>query len=291
MKIMQEGLGKIIVQPMGGLANRMRVLAFCYYIAQKYNARLECKWTVNEELNAPFESIFQPVDFPVVNVYGKQYLLRRSRRWWRNLPAYCQLRKEKIDLWLSSDCVDRAISPATDSNRRKFCNQIENAVIEGETIYLATGNYLGEYTDISFLSPIESILKNVEKCLALFEDGHSYGVHIRRTDNEWSIKHSPIELFENKINEIIKQDPRAKFYLATDDQETANLLIAKYGKHIVYKEKELTRKSENGIKEAVTDMWILGHMDKIYGSYWSSFSEIASWINNKPLYCVSDESI
>ena len=291
MKIMQENTGKIIVQPMGGLANRMRVLAFCFYITQKHNARLECKWMVNEELQAPFESIFKSVNFYVENVYGTQYLLKKSRRWWRNIPAYYYLLKERIDLWLPSNYADEVIDPAKDDSRREFCRKIEDALIEGKTVYLATGNYLGEYTDISFFSPIESILQNVEKCLTLFEKGHSYGLHIRRTDNEWSIKHSPIELFENKINEIIKQDTRAKFYLATDDQETANLMTAKYGKHIVYKEKELTRKSENGIKEAVADMWILGHMDTIYGSYWSSFSEVASWINNKPLYCISDESI
>lgn len=280
--------GKLIVQPMGGLANRMRVLAFAKQVTDLCHAELRCYWSVNEELYAPFEMLFTTKEVSVENACGKQWQLFKSRKWWKNIHAYVWLKIHGVDVWLSYDHVCEIVSKGTAQERKILTLQIENALRNGKTVYLATGDYLGEYTDISFIEPTHEIMQKVNEALSAFTPGHSYGLHIRRTDNTWAIEHSPIELFEKKIEEIITADSLAKFYLATDDNETANYLCAKYGDRIVYRFKELSRTTESGMQEAVIDMWILGNMSEIYGSYWSSFSEVASWINNKPIYCISD---
>lgn len=281
--------GKIIVQPTDGLANRMRVLAFCKKVAEECDSDMLCIWTMDGTLNSPFESLFNNPGFPVQNVCGNQYQLWKYRRWWRNTCAWYWLVKYHVNVWMPRNVVDTMLQKGAEDELMAFKNKIVNALRNGDTIYFATGSYMGDYHDISFLTPVYDIMKEVTKSVSLFETDHSYGLHIRRTDNTWAIEHSPIELFERKIEDIISNDSKAKFYLATDDAKTAEYLCNRYGERIVYREKELSRTTENGIREAVIDMWILGNMDVIYGSYYSSFSSLASWINNKPLICVCNE--
>ena len=284
-------VGRLIVQPMGGLANRMRVLAFAKHVTDICQAELKCFWSVNDELYAPFETLFVAKGLVVKNVYGKQRQIFKNKKWWKNIPAYIWLKLHGVDIWLSYNYVIEATTKGTENERLQFTDFLERELKNGKTVYLATGEYLSECSEISFIQPIDEIKQKVNEALSVFESRHGYGLHIRRTDNTWAIEHSPIELFERKIEEIIDADSKAKFYLATDDIETANFLQTKYKDHIVYREKELSRTSENGIREADIDMWILANLDAIYGSYWSSFSEVASWIYNKPIKCISDESM
>ncbi|MBR4705494.1 MAG: hypothetical protein IKP02_07865 [Paludibacteraceae bacterium] len=280
--------GKLIVQPMGGLANRIRVLAYCFQLSMYSHADMVCRWAVNNELYAPFDSLFQSVPFKITNVYGKQWLQTYQRKWYKRLISKIKRCIHGIDVWLPYDYVEDALKDGTEKERGALTERIKVALLQGQTVYIATGAWLGTVTNISYLQPVESIRKRIKENTSVFEKGHCYGLLIRRTDNTWSIEHSPIELFEHKIEEIISKDKKVKFYLATDDAETAQHLYSKYGDCIVYREKELSRTSESGIREAVIDMWLLGNMDEIYGSYWSSFSEVASWIHHKPLYCISD---
>lgn len=279
--------GKLIVQPMGGLANRMRVLSFSRWMADRCGVELNCLWNVNDELYAPINTIFQPLPFSVKDMYGSQPQMRRSGKWYKNIKAYWWLLRNRIDMWLSYDHVEEALDDDNETVRAILAEEIEKTLRDGKTVYMATGDMLSNCKDMSIYRPTESIMEDVNNYMTPFEKGHRYGLHIRRTDNTWAIEHSPIDLFENKIEEIIAKDKLAKFYLATDDADTAKHLCDKYGEYIVYREKELSRTSESGIREAVIDMWLLGNMDEIYGSYWSSFSEVASWIHNKPLYCIS----
>ena len=278
--------GFLIVQPMGGLANRMRVLSFAKYITDKCGSDLKCLWSVDGDLHAPIDSIFKPLPFETTNVFDRQWQMRRSKKWYKNIRAYIWLLLNRVDVWLSYDHVDTALKNDTKEERAILTAQIVDSLRKGKMVYLSTGDYLDNCTDVSFFVPVDDIQDKINSYLSDFEHGHSYGIHIRRTDNTWAIEHSPIELFESKINEIQLKDPMAKFYLATDDAETAKNLCDKFGKCIVYREKEISRTTESGIYEAVIDMWMLANMDEIYGSYWSSFSEVASWRYNKPLQCL-----
>lgn len=281
--------GKIIVQPMDGLANRMRVIAFCYQLAKETHAEMLCLWTIDGGLSASFESLFCNYDFEIKNIYGKSHQTWKHKRWWRNLHSYIWLLLNHVDVWIPKNCVTELVGNGSDKEISVFKARLRKSLEQGKTIYLASGDYMG-ISDMSIFSPVSTIMKVVTECLFNFDKNHSYGLHIRRADNAWAIEHSPIELFERQINEIIQNDMNAKFYLSTDDYKTAQYLVSKYKEYIVYRPKELTRNTENGIREAVADMWILSQMDTIYGSYWSSFSEVASWINNKPYCCLTNIS-
>lgn len=66
--------------------------------------------------------------------------------------------------------------------------------------------------------------------------------------------------------------------MATDDLETENELIEKFTYKIITYKKELSRNTKKGIIDALIDLYCLSKTKYIFGSYWSSFSDIASRI-------------
>jgi hypothetical protein len=132
-------------------------------------------------------------------------------------------------------------------------------------------------------SPTLKIMEKVDEIL-LGEDTFC-GVHIRRTDNVWSVEHSPDEIFEKYMQQEIAFG--RKIYLATDDADLKQRFLTKYGSNIIsQKVNDLKRENEIGIKEAYIDLLCLSRSKKIYGSYWSSFSNMAACIGNTELLIV-----
>ena len=109
----------------------------------------------------------------------------------------------------------------------------------------------------------------------------SIGIHIRRTDNFWSIEHSPTELFIKMCHEEILRDPDIKFYLATDDKTVEHDFKQLFNDRIcLYEKDEVVRSTKEGIFDAVVDLYNLSNCRIIYGTYKSSFSDIAARIGN-----------
>lgn len=110
------------------------------------------------------------------------------------------------------------------------------------------------------------------------------GIHIRRTDNAESISRSPTELFERAIETEIEKNPNAQFYLATDSAEDQQRLISIFGSRIIANaNKTISRKTQQGMVDALVDLVCLSRSAKIFGSYWSSFSETAATLGETEL--------
>ena len=61
----------IIIQPSGGLCNRMRVINSGWKLARERKEKLQILWNCNAELNCPFESLFQPVtEFKITSIHS-----------------------------------------------------------------------------------------------------------------------------------------------------------------------------------------------------------------------------
>lgn len=112
---------------------------------------------------------------------------------------------------------------------------------------------------------------------------NSIGLHIRRTDNKESIRCSTDALFFNVIDQTLRNDPSVKFYLATDSQETKRIFQEKYPQNIVVNPAKAARDTKDGIITAMVEMILLSRTKKIFGSYYSSYSEAAALLGNVPL--------
>ena len=72
-------------------------------------------------------------------------------------------------------------------------------------------------------------------------------------------------------------------YLATDSEEVKREMKERYGDRIFCSGKKADRGSLEGIREGITDMYTLARTQKIYGSFQSSFSDMAAQIGGVPL--------
>ena len=107
---------------------------------------------------------------------------------------------------------------------------------------------------------------------------HTIGVHIRRTDNKASILQSPTELFVDAIDKEVEQNDDTVIFLATDSEAIKDEMRSRYGRRLLTAGDEADRNSITGIKGGVVDMYTLARTNRIYGSFQSSFSELASQI-------------
>ncbi|MDE5839199.1 MAG: hypothetical protein K2H39_09095 [Paramuribaculum sp.] len=284
---MAHDIPKIVFNPIGGLANRMRVLASGISLAVELDCPYEIVWYRNWELNARFEDIFKispeikdKIVYPDAIKYNLLYSVPRKR----NLFVSDILSRSYFGVTLR-DCTkplqDLILYDKYDETKtlvRKSLEKGKNAFIQGGIQFYPYTTQLYRH----LFTPVDSISKRVEELITrLGKD--SIGIHIRRTDNTQSILHSPDFLFIREINDALKRNPDVRFYLATDDEPTKLKFKELYGDRIIYSESEADRNSITGIKDAATEMFVLSHTSRIIGSFYSSFSEAAATLGGKQL--------
>jgi len=103
--------------------------------------------------------------------------------------------------------------------------------------------------------------------------GPRVGVHIRRTDHKKAILHSPTAAF---IAAMAKCSENTVFILATDSEKEVELLKAEFTGRVFTLANVNERWSPLGVKNAIVDMLGLASCRKIFGSYDSSFSQMAA---------------
>ncbi len=247
----------IIVQPLGGLCNRMRVIVGAISLAQMMRKQLTIIWTQDATLNAQFSDLFEPIPYKMVECQLDSWRYKALYHWYKDAKR-CMILD---DQWISTNARGKDYEEWRDKIERK------NLFLQTNLDILFEGDY-------SLLKPRMSVIKalNSVKC-----DHNTIGLHIRRTDNANAVKYSPTSLFFAKVEEELKANPQMKFYLATDDPSEEKAFIEKFGESVlIYRKHSLDRNNPIAIKDALVDLYNLSHCRKIYGSYWSSFSDTAA---------------
>ena len=129
--------------------------------------------------------------------------------------------------------------------------------------------------------PTDEIIDEIKKRCSAFTTP-TFGLHIRRTDNTISIAESPITLFIQQIEQDLKKYPEARFYLATDSEKIKERLRELFGNRILYSPCKANRNSIEGMKEAVIELYTLANTNYFHGSYYSSFSDLAAILSDRP---------
>lgn len=277
----------LYINPIGGLANRMRALASGISLAFKINVEFSVIWQKNWELNANLDDIFYlseelsgRLEYPSKARYGLLFSVPRLKNFYlskiflNRFGTYCC---GEQPFW-------REIINKDDSGKelekyfiRGFSNKRTCLIQGGTEMYPFSDNFYRH-----LFRPNFEIVEQVKERLNLLGDTR-YGVHIRRTDNAQSILNSPDEAFIGKINEILSTTPNARFYLATDSDYVKEKFKRIYGDSIICSEQSADRNSVRGIQEAAIEMFTLSNTKLILGSFYSSFSEAAAKLGNIPL--------
>lgn len=251
----------LIIQPIGGLCNRMRAINSARILAQKRGEKLTVIWFVNPELGCPFEELYESTkDFKIINIHTKWDPRKVLFQLLCKPLSNDQIRKERVDGNLP-DSFAKALP---------------------KNLYISTEEHFFVNHDYSCFIPRAEIMAKIERLTRQFGD-HKVGVHIRRTDNKPAIGKSSTDAFVSCMQEELNAYPDTTFYIATDDLSEEENLRAQFGDHIISNVgRDLSRDSISGIKDALVDLMCLSKNDKIIGSFFSSFTDIAADMNQIP---------
>jgi hypothetical protein len=131
------------------------------------------------------------------------------------------------------------------------------------------------------LRPVPSLIPNHP-----YLNSGAVGVHIRRGDHTKAKKFSPINAF---ISAMDTHSPDTVFIVATDSNTDKKIITDKYNQRVWFPATSLSRMTQKGMNDAVTDFIALSRCKKILGSYNSSFSELAAMYGDVPLKVVIEK--
>ena len=255
----------IFLNPRGGLCNRLRVIGSAIKLGVAYDDFIIVFWRKRQELGCSFEELFESVIYNsskrliIKNVdYSEAELIKKIGR---------KTGDEKIYIDTIADVEKFQRDYIYNNGRGQFL--------------LSTCSSFYNFADkYDWLIPKKEIMEKAEDIVKKF-GAYSVGIHIRRTDHEISKRFSPVELFVKIADEEVKKNRNVKFYLATDDMEVKRYFLELYGERIIVNLYQVfSRENKNGMESAVIDLYALSKTQKIYGSFWSSFSQTASAIGN-----------
>ncbi len=265
---------KIILEPFGGLANRMRVIASGLWLGRLTQKEVKMIWNIDTELNCPFEELFESIqDLEIINK-------KNSYRFFRTVKSestFKKLIRKYARLYFAQNYIIFKDENVRDIQADKL--ELLNLSKTSKNMYFITcEGFTSNYDALNLLIPKLDIRSRIEEQSQNFNN-KTHGIHIRRTDHEVAVRNSPTSLFTDRIIADQKREPDTNFFLSTDDPEIEKQIKAQFGKNIITIEKEYSRNTTDGIKDALVDFYCLANTQKIYGSYWSSFSKLASRIN------------
>ncbi|MEJ1239009.1 hypothetical protein WBG78_12820 [Chryseolinea sp. T2] len=267
--------GLIVIEPFGGLGNRMRVIVSAIALSKSLGKDLKVIWKTGEDLKCSFNRLFEPINNvnivqenvgTIYSSFNKSWIKRKTIQAINLLNGFNLVVHEQ----------DHSIVFADDATARKILQTYTNVYIRScEHFYLADNDW-------TVFAPIQQLRIVIDDLIQNFKP-NIVGVHIRRTDNYKSIQVSSLDKFIELLNDhSIKQ-----CFLATDDPLVLHELSSRIADNrlIIYS-KEFTRSTEKGVQDALIELFCLANCSKIYGSYWSSYSEVASYLQNKELIIV-----
>ncbi len=275
----------IRIEPCAGLGNRFLALASAYWWAKDLNEELVVLWKEETCMGAAMQELFtleQGILVENVKDYGYkgnffkqiEYNLKKS------------LYKKQADGYI--DCEAVKSSFADYNIAENFMKSYKEKYIRAFSPFY---NLDKMQEPFSFMKPSTEIIEKSKCILKGTNKENRVGVHIRRTDNAASINNSPLEAFISIMHNEIKENEDTTFYLASDDNTVISEMLKLFGDRIIYmKEKSFDRDSVQGIKDAYVELICLSETKKIYGSFASTYSKIASMLSGIPLNIVSKEN-
>ena len=262
--------------PVGGLANRIRSIQSA--ISLSGDDELRIYWFKDQGLNCNFYQLFEPI--PLQNV-----TLKETNLW----DKLCFDRPRKKNLYVPLVFQKLHFDACLYENQTKvgYINYKHWKDMH-TSVYLASYNqFYTVTTDLNRLFiPIPHIQKKIDDACSS-HSAYTIGIHIRRGDHNIAIQKSPINLFITAMENAIDQNPQTNFYLATDSESDKQLLKNKFGNRIITSQQAAERNTTSGIQNAVVDLYALSKTHTIFGSYYSSFSEIAAQLGNNKLHILT----
>lgn len=270
----------LTLAPQGGLCNRMRAILGVAHACRHLPITLRIAWCRDAGCGAWFDELFCALP----TTYGALRLVVERGR------ATDAVGRRRNGYWPQLWRWLHGIShhPATPT-----AEALQRALAKGGCHYLATGNAVcADYPTTlvpEWFRPQPALQERIARVTQAFTP-HTYGLHIRRTDNAQAIASVSVERFLSVAECLLASHPEANFYLATDDAEVHRRFVACYGQHVLCQPFGVERHSLEGMAHAVVDLYALAHTCHVVGSYYSSYSDTAAELGHIPLTILTEQT-
>ncbi len=255
------GPGKIHLEVVAGLANRIRALIAGIRAAEVFGRGLVIYWpSIKPECAAGFYELFSKDSLP----------------WW-------------VEVRTAMLTDDGLKGPMCLSNE-DFNKVIANSGFDQDFHIRSYGCFFEGSDSPLWLSHLRNLKPSHEVTDILFKWKQSVpmdalAVHIRRKDNLPAIKASPLDLFVKTMNQ---ESPNTRFIVFCDESETVEFLKRWFEDRILTVESKRVRHGVEGMREATAAFFFLAGSPRILGSACSSFSEIAAHLSGAKLQIVKE---
>ena len=237
----------------------MRVINSAAVLAGMRREKLVVLWYVCPELGCRFTDLFLPVNEPDIKIIDITSLKDSKKIYYQ---ASARQRFGNADILAARDDGG--------SLSEGFVSSL------GKRVYISTWEHFYPSGDYSLYRPVPELQSRIDDMTLHFGESCT-GVHIRRTDNTVSMGKSTTEQFISEMEKALEKRPATRFFLATDDIDEEKTLRGLFpGKIISNQERDPSRDSLSGMKDAVVDLFCLAACDHLIGSYWSSFTDTAA---------------
>ena len=257
-----------------GLGNRLKGLISAMRLSRMSGRKLLLYWENNKYLGCDFNDLFEND----LNQISKEQLNEIKRK---NSKVYRDVLEEDYDkydyiifdtwkfLFLPGEIPEgfSEIYPSEKANNIDFeFNRIPNEIRE---------KLLSELLS---LKPQKEIIDFVDKFSEENDIKNCIGLQIRRGDNRFTVDGREKISSDDKFIELMNSMPDEKFLLSTDGYDTLIKIKETFKERVVaFPDKEVKRNNKESIIEALEAILILSKTKQIYGSYLSTFSELAWW--------------
>jgi len=254
----------LIVEPLGGLANRLRVVASASLTAPAAGRRIELRWRRDRACGASWDELFAP---RFTSCDGEH-------------PAEAHIYDRELSNFARPGSGDVVEDPAAVVLVRT-CFQFRPSTMSiDEFVAGKAAFYRG-------LIPVPVVQQRLDELAARLAGAPTVGVHVRRSDLVLAgtppERISPTSRFIARMRELLAAEPKTRFFLATDDrQEEARIATAFPGRVLTQPERELARSDATAMQHALVDWLALARSGRILRSAGTSFSREAAIAGGVP---------
>jgi hypothetical protein len=256
-------LKHLIVEPRGGLCNRLRAIASAKRLCTMHHIRGTILWTWGD--------------------YDELLQTDPTMEWIAKIPAKIEKSYTRVRHLL-------AMEGGNYQNRRIWVTKETGIILS--TLYAFNAFEEPRPIGVCDLAPwLPMPSKLILNKVRHFKEAHfnnTVGMHMRRTDCTQAFKETPDELYFKEAAKLIGSGQ--SIFLATDNRDVENMMRDKYGnKIIVYpKNPELVKRwprksfSFQETADDLIDLFLLASCRIVIGTPASSYSVLATMYNGSP---------
>lgn len=277
--MLREG---IIVVPTQGFANRMRMIASSYALSKQLNLKLYVCWLPSRECNINLSDFISSItSFQTMNFEDIENLK----------TAYCG----RVHTQSIMNDIIKLYEDKSETNDRDYLLIEGGHEFKHPDMSRIKFLYLKKefYNSIEFSQSIKRKLLNFQYYNEL---DRTIGIHYRSVNHTYDdddIKicdrlnfenNSPIKEFENTIAQLKNITQYDHILIVSNSNTFIDNIKPKFrNKHFIqYNVSNFDRNSKEGMEDSIVEWILLGKTRLIIGSYFSSFSDEASFYNIVP---------